>query len=143
MTQKSIFAGRRFRRLAVAGLLSSLSVLGLTSSAVAVDYVRGQTSGMQKCVRVILGGYEVKGVKVFSGHKFNCKPIRRLIEGAPLSRRLIAVELSHDRFGKDDQIQFIFERSSISSDVYVAGTLEKRIFKGKSWKSLPHWKFKG
>ena len=56
------------------GALAGLSIAAAAQSVDAASFVDGKSKGMTKCVRAILGGYEVKRVNVH-GHHFNCKPM--------------------------------------------------------------------
>jgi hypothetical protein len=106
----------------------------MTSAALAEDYVAGQNAGLQKCVRAILGGYEVKGVSIF-GHKFNCK------KAVSTNAANTGFQLSHDQFGVDDQVFVFFKLNNIN--VYRTRTLRISVLNAGPLTKLPKFQFKG
>ncbi len=109
-------------RLALAAMLATLCALSAGSAANAQGFLDHRSNGMQKCVRAILFGVKTaKGVNVH-GHHFHCKPIVRGIAG----RRV--VRLSHDQFGKDDQITYSFRVDRRGR--YIRDTLNVKVSKG-------------
>ena len=109
-------------RIALAALFSALFALVSGSPVDAQGFLDHRSAGMQKCVRAILFGTKTaKGVKIH-GHHFHCKPIARGIAG----RRV--VRLSHDQFGKDDQITYSFRVDRRGR--YIRDTLDVKVSKG-------------
>jgi len=127
-------------RLAMAGVVAGLGLAAAPQAAEARSFLEGQSAGMQKCVRAILGGYEVRRVNVH-GHHFNCKPMPRGSNSYPNRRQ---IWLSHSQRGRDDQVLFNFEvnsRNEIDGDrTYY------RVLRGVSVHtlgSIVHPKFRG
>jgi hypothetical protein len=127
-------SSKRIAKLVITGVVAFIGASAVTSVSVAENFIGGQSYGIRKCVRAVLHGYEVKGVKIF-GHKFNCKPITRKKNGYTV------VNLSHAQAGLDDQINLIFFVDS--KNVYKDKSLKRTIHKGISWKSFPHFEFEG
>jgi hypothetical protein len=115
----------RFAALAVSALISGMGIAASTGNASADIFLDGQSSGMNKCVRAILGGYEVKKVKVH-GHHFNCKPLRRWDS----ERRTLW--LSHAQFGSDDQFVVTFRvNRSGALEIIQVNSAKTHIRRGK------------
>ncbi len=117
-------------RLAMAGVVAGLGLVAAPQAAEARSFLDGKSRGMQKCVRAILGGYEVKRVNVH-GHHFNCKPMARGSARWPNRRQ---IWLSHSQRGPDDQVLFNFEVNSLNE---IDGNRPYyRIIRGVSVKSF-------
>lgn len=127
----------RFAALALSALVSGVGVAASTGAASADIFLDGQSSGMNKCVRAILGGYEVKKVNVH-GHHFNCKPLRRWDS----QRRTLW--LSHSRFGSDDQfvVTFRINRSG-ALEILQVNSARETIRRGKLNLAIFNTKFHG
>lgn len=97
----------KLTKSAAAAALSVMAVLATQNNANAESYLNGQHSGLQKCVRAILGGYEVKHVQI-RGHDFNCKGMKKGSNGKR------TFQISHDQFGNDDQVHVSFRVNSLN-----------------------------
>lgn len=127
----------RFAALAVSALISGMGIAASTGSSSADIFLDGQSRGMNKCVRAILGGYEVKKVNVH-GHHFNCKPLRRWDS----QRRTLW--LSHAQFGSDDQFVVTFRvNRSGALEIIQANSAKGHINRGKINLSRLRLKFRG
>ena len=123
-------AAARLARLAILGAVAGLTLAAAPQQAEARSFLEGQSNGMRKCVRAILGGYEVKRVNVH-GHHFNCKPMARGSARWPNRRQ---IWLSHSQRGPDDQVLFNFEVNSLNE--IDGGRPYYRIIRGISVKSF-------
>jgi len=93
-------------KIAALALISGVAVSGMANIANAKSFLHGQNSGLQKCIRAVLGGYDLKHVEMF-GRKYNCKALRIYKNGW---RR---IQISHHRrLGQDDQIYVDFRIDS-------------------------------
>lgn len=123
-------------RLTLAAAVTCLGLGISAQSAEASSILEGKSRGMTKCVRAILGGYEVKKVNVH-GHHFNCKPMLSSNNSRGSFRH---VYLSHSQRGIDDQVWINFEVNSLN--VIVPNTAKFQIYRGLSVKSLDRLRFK-
>lgn len=127
-----------FRKSTAPRLAMAAAVLlaGVAATpAAANDFLAGKSNGLVKCVRGVLGGGEVRHVKVM-GHHFHCKPLAKGRDG----KRVIW--LTHEQFGRDDNIQFRFRVDPWNK--IVTDSLKVRINKGISIHSfLPSFDFTG
>ncbi len=123
--------GLSFTRFVMVSALAGLSITAAVQSVEAASFLTGKSNGMKKCVRAILGGYEVKRVNVH-GHHFNCKPLVRKTSSSGGQYRHIW--LSHSQRGKDDQVYFIFYVDSLNR--VRPNLVKRRINKGISIGSL-------
>jgi hypothetical protein len=101
------------------------------------DLLAGKSGGLLKCVRGILRDGTVRHVKV-KGHHFHCK---YLVKGKDGER---VIWLTHEQFGRDDNIRFRFRVDPWNK--IVTDSLKVEINKGisiHSLKAIFPFEFKG
>lgn len=97
--------------LTAAALVASFGFMGTPASA--QQFLAGQSRGMNRCVKAILGGYTVNRVNVH-GHHFNCYPLRRGDQGKR------AIKLENNRRLRADQTYWVnFVVNRVGSREYI------------------------
>ena len=103
-------------RIAAIALATGIAISGTGEPASARSFLDGQNSGLQKCVRAVMGGYSLRHVEMF-GRKYNCKAMQIKKDGW---RR---IQISHHRrLGRDDQFYVDFRIDS--KNVVIPGSIK-------------------
>lgn len=121
--------------LAMAAAVLFAGIATVPAPGRAQDFLAGKSGGLLKCVRGVLLGGKVRHVKV-KGHHFHCKFLAKGQNGERV------IWLTHEQFGRDDNIRYRFRVDPWNK--IVTDSLKVEINKGIGIHSfLPSFTFTG